>query len=187
MATLRESRAGAANLGIPLMMASFVVVAGFVYWLSVTAKPTEIVVEPDIVLEGVIRFQDFSDAPGNYVDKEISLEGLPLSHPYGNHFQWINLLDPSSTGYLLYYSDSLRADTANVLPQLSEGMAVDLTGTVRAITDSVVVAWEIGGAFKSPIEATVAGATYYPNYIEVTKLQVRSTFRPAQGDGSGSG
>ena len=46
MATLLKSRAGSANLGTPLMITSFVVVAGFLFWLSVTAKPTEIVL-PD--------------------------------------------------------------------------------------------------------------------------------------------
>lgn len=187
MATLRESRAGAANLGIPLMIASFAVVAGFVYWLSVTAKPTVVSVEDEIVFEGVISFQEFSDGPGNFVDKVISLEDLPLSDRYGNHFQWINLLDANNNGYLLYYSDSLRADTASVVPQLTGGMTVDLTGTVRATTDSIVAELEARGAFKSSIEALVAKGTYYLNFIEVTGIQVRSTFRPAQGDGSGSG
>jgi len=185
MATLRESQAGAANLGIPLMILSFVVVAGFVYWLSVTAKPTEVFYEDEVELVGVISFQEFSDAPGDYVDKVISLEGLLLADPYGNHFQWINLLDANNNGYLLYYSDSLRADTTIVLSNLSAGVTVDMTGTVRQTTDSIVALWETGGAFKSPVEALVAKGTFHLSFIEVNGIQ--ETFRRHQVDGSGSG
>lgn len=186
MATLLKSRAGAANLGIPLMIASFVVVAGFVWWLSVTAKPTEVFLpDPEDELVGVITFLEFSDGPGNYVDKVISLEDVRLADPYGNHFRWINLQDANNNGYLLYFSDSLRADTTRVLSSLVTGETVDLTGTVRATTDSVVAEWETGGAFKSSVEALVVQGTYYLNFIEVSKIHVTS--RPRQGDGSGSG
>lgn len=186
MATLHESRAGAANLGIPLMITSFVVVAGFVFWLSVTAKPTEVFLpDPKVELVGVITFQEFSDGPGGYVDKVISLEDVRLSDPYGYHFQWINLLDANNNGYLLYYSDSLRADTTIVLSDFSSGMTVNLTGTVRATTDSVVAGFEAGGAFKSSVEALVVKGTYYLNFIEVSRIQ--QTFRRRRVDGSGSG
>jgi hypothetical protein len=188
MATLLESRAGAAELGVPLMITSFLVVAGFMYWLSVTAEPTEIVLaEPEELFENAVTFPDFAAGPGEYVGQLVSLEGIEVGYPYGNHFRWINLPDANNNSYLLHFSDSLRADTTFALSSVSQGMTVSVTGAVVETTDSVVDAWEVAGAFKSEVEKLVVHSTYYLNFIEVTRIELPETTPPGQGDGSGSG
>ena len=187
MANLLESRAGAANLGVPLMITSFLVVAGFMYWLSVTAKPTEII--PPVPLDelvNVVTLAEFSAGPDEYIGDTISMESLSIGSRFGNHGHWISLVDANRNGYLLHVSDSLRADTAAV-SSLREGMIADLTGMVVPTTDSVLDAWEAAGAFGQEIDKVLAGSTPYLNFIEVIRIEEPAVPPPGQGDGSGSG
>jgi hypothetical protein len=188
MATLLKSRAGAAKLGVPLMITSFLVVAGFMYWLSVTAKPTEIMwPDPDDVFENVVTLQDFSTGPGGYVGQMISLEDIEIVAFFGNHGRWINLTDQNRNGYLFHFSDSLRADTTVVLSSIVEGMSVSVTGMVVETVDSILDAWEAAGAFTSPLDRLLAQGTYHLSFIEVTRIELPETSPPGQDDGLGSG
>ena len=187
MATLLKSRAGAAQLGIPLMITSFLVVAGFLFWLSVTAKPTEIVLpDPDDVFEHVVTFAVFSAGPEEHIGEVVSLEDIEIGAAFGHHGRWINLEDASRSGYLLHFSDSLRADTTVALSSVSDGMPVSLTGMVVETTDSVLDAWEAAGAFADPLDRIMAESIYHLNFIEVSKIQLPETSGPGQGDGAGS-
>ena len=187
MATSLESRAGAARLGTPLMITSFLMVTGFLYWLSVTAKPTEIVLpDPEEDLVNVVDFGEFSTGPGEYLGKLVSLEGIEVRTAYGNHGHWINLSDAHSTGYLLHVSDSLRADTTAV-SSIPEGTVVNLTGRVVETTDSVLDAWEAAGGFTGSLDRRLAESTRYLNFIEVRRIQVPETPPPGQGGDYGSG
>ena len=42
------SRRGASNLGVPLMLLTFLLIGGFMYWLYVTAEPTEPIVVEEV-------------------------------------------------------------------------------------------------------------------------------------------
>ncbi len=188
MATLLESRAGAAKLGIPLMITSFVMVAGFLFWLSVTAKPTEVVLpDPEDIFENVVSLADFAVDPEGYVGEAISLEDVQLGNRFGNHFHWINLPDAQNNAYLLHLSDSLRADTTIALSTLGPGTIVSLSGIVTNTTDSIVDEWSAAGAFMFPVESQVARSTYHLSFLEVTRIKPPDAPRPGQGDGSGSG
>ena len=187
MATLLESRAGAAKLGIPLMITSFVMVAGFLFWLSVTAKPTEVVLpDPEEIFENVVSLADFSVDPRGYIDEAVSLQSVPLGDRFGNHFHWINLSDAHNNAFLLHWSDSLRADTTIALSTLRPGTIVSLSGMVMEVTDSIVDGWLAAGGFMIPVESRVAGSTYHESFLEVTRMKPVDPL-PGQGDGSGSG
>ncbi|MDE2761731.1 MAG: hypothetical protein OXQ94_13535 [Gemmatimonadota bacterium] len=188
MATLLESRAGAAKLGIPLMITSFVMVAGFLFWLSVTAKPTEVVLpDPEDIFENVVSLADFSVDPRGYIGEAVSLEGVRLGERFGNHFRWINLPDAQNNAFLLHWSDSLRADTTIALTTLASGTIVSLSGIVTNTTDSIVEEWSAAGAFMIPVESQVARSTYHLSFLEVTRIKPPDAPRPGQGVGSGSG
>ena len=186
MATLLKLRAGADRLGMRLMITSFVVIAGFTYWLSVTAKPTEIL-PPDQKdeLANLITFAQFSTGPDEYLGEVVSLEDIEIVANFGNHGHWINLEDVNRNGYLLHVSDSVRADTTAV-SRVAEGTTVAVTGRVVATTDSVLDVWEAAGAFTGPADRIVAQGTRYLNFIEVTGIRVLET-PPPGGGGSGSG
>ena len=183
MATLK-SRAGAAELGAPLMILSFLMVAGFIFWLSVTAEPTEIaVVAPEEVLENVVTLEVFSVGPGEYVGKVVSLEDIEVEALFGNHGFWWNLKDANGSGYLLHLSDSLLADST---VSVAAGMTIAVTGEVVETSDSVLDAWEAAGAFRVPVDRVLAGSTYHLNFLEVTGLRMPETSEPGEGDDSGS-
>jgi len=170
------------------MITAFVAVAGFMFWLSVTAKPTEIVApDPQDVFENEISLLDFSGGPAGYEGQVVSLADVPVSARFGNFGHWINLLDADRNGFILYLSDSLRADTTVATGTIQEGMLIGLSGMVVATTDSVLDAWEAAGAFTQPVDRVVAGSTRYLYFLEVTKLRLPETSGPGQGDGAGSG
>lgn len=188
MATFLKSRAGAAQLGVTLMITAFVVVAGFMFWLSVTAKPTVIVApEPKDVFANEISLLDFSSGPAGYEGQEVSLTDVPISGRFGNFGHWINLLDANRNGFILFLSESLRADTTVATGTVEEGMLVTLSGMVMPRTDSVLDAWEAAGAFAQPLDRMLAGSTRYPYFLEVIRLRLPETSGPGQGDGAGSG
>ena len=181
MATLK-SRAGAAKLGAPLMVLSFLMVAGFMYWLSVTAEPTEVVeVTPDAVLENVVSFDVFSAGPSEYLGEVVSLEDVTVTSLLGYHSFWTNLVDANATAYLLHLSDSLVADS---LVSVSTGMVVTVTGAVTAMNDSILDAWDAAGAYRVAVDRTLA--EFAENFIEVTLIQLPEPSEPGEGDESGS-
>lgn len=181
MATLK-SRAGAAKLGAPLMVLSFLMVAGFMYWLSVTAEPTEVVeVTPDAVLENVVSFEAFSAGPSEYLAEVVSLEDVTVTSLLGYHSFWTNLVDANATAYLLHLSDSLVADS---LVSVSTGMVVTVTGTVTAMNDSILDAWDAAGAYSVAVDRTLA--EFAENFIEVTLIEMPEPSEPGEADESGS-
>jgi hypothetical protein len=181
MATLK-SRAGAAKLGAPLMVLSFLMVAGFMYWLSVTAEPTEVVVEePEAVLENVVSFEAFSAGQAEHMGEVVSLEDVVVTSLLGYHSFWTNLVDANETAYLLHLSDSLVADT---LVSVSRGMVVTVTGTVTAMNDSILDAWDAAGAFRVEVHRTLA--EFAENFIEVDMIRLPESSEPGEADESGS-
>ncbi len=181
MATLK-SRAGAAKLGAPLMVLSFLMVAGFMYWLSVTAEPTEVVVEePEAALVNVVSFEAFSAGPVEHLGEVVSLEDVQITDPLGYHSFWTNLKDANRTAYLLHLSDSLVADS---LVSVSKDMVVTVTGTVTPMNDSILDAWEAAGAFEAAVDRTLA--EFAENFIEVTLIEMPEPSEPGEADESGS-
>ena len=181
MATLK-SRAGAAKLGAPLMVLSFLLVAGFMYWLSVTAEPTEVVVEePEAALVNVVSFDVFSAGPAEYVGEVVSLEDIFVEALLGHHSFWTNLTDANGTAYLLHLSDSLVADS---LVSVSDGMVVTVTGTVTTMSDSILDAWDAAGAFRVEVDRSLA--EFAENFIEVNLIQLPDPSEPGEADESGS-
>ena len=166
MVTLLNSRSGAVRPGTLLMLLSFLVVGGFLYWLSVTAKPTEVVIEEpeDDVMVNEVAFADFSGGPPAYVGQELTLRSVAVTSLLRPHAFWTSLEDGQSTAYLLHFSDALQADSAAV----TEGTSVDVTGTVMQMSDSILDAWEAAGAFPNEIDRTLA--EFAETFIEVTVL-----------------
>ena len=187
MASLK-SRAGAAKLGAPLMILSFLMVAGFVYWLSAVAEPTEVAVaNPADELVNVVTLVEFSAAPDAYLGKVISLRDVAIGSPLGNHARWMNLEDENRNGYVVHFADSLRADTTFALSSLTDGMTVSLMGVVIETTDSVVEAWDSAGAFDRALDRVLPMSTRHMNFLEVTRIVLPEPSASDDDDGSGSG
>ncbi len=165
MATVLKSRAGAAKAATSLMMLSFLVIGGFLYWLSITAEPTEVVVEdePDEdVAVNVVAFADFSAGTSGYLGQEITLEAVEVSSLLGTRGAWTLLTN--GTPYMLRLTDSALADSVEVV----SGGTIDVTGMVVAMSDSILDAWDAAGDF--PQSGDRMQAEFAIDFIEVTSV-----------------
>ncbi|NNF28992.1 MAG: hypothetical protein HKN73_17335 [Gemmatimonadetes bacterium] len=162
-----KSRAGSANLGTPLMLLSFGVIAGFLYWLSATAEPTLVVIdEPEDVQSGdVVSITAFSTDPTQFLDTEIGLRNVPVVTGLGPHAFWTSLRDANETAYLMHLGDDLVASGA----AFNAGALVDVRGTVMVMSDSVLDAWQAAGAFAQ--ETDRFQAEFADNFLELTMLE----------------
>ena len=144
-ASIFGSRAGAANLGTPLMLVSFAMIAGLMFWLRANAEPTQVVVtEPEDVTSGsVVSMQAFSGDTKAFLDQEIELRDIPVASALGPHSFWTTLTDANDTPYLVHLSSDLAAAGTTANP----GSLVDVMGTVTTMSDSILTAWEEAGAF----------------------------------------
>ena len=161
-----KSRAGSARLGTPLMILCFLAIGGFLYWLSITAEPTAVVVE-EVSEEGpenVVAFAEFSAATDSYIGRQISLEGIAVTSLLGPHSFWTSLDDAQGTAYLLHFSEAALADSVSV----TSGISVTVTGMVMAMSDSILDAWEAAGAF--PQESDRFQAEFAEDFIEVSSV-----------------
>ena len=166
MGTFVKSRAGSVRLGTMLMILCFVGIGGFMYWLSVTAEPTEVVVvEPEEAVLNAVPFEDFSAGTATYIGQAITLQGITVTSLLGPHAFWTGLADAQSTPYLLHFSEMLVADSTSV----TQGGTVDVTGMVTAMSDSVLDAWQAAGAFPQEIDRTLA--EFSENFVEVTSIE----------------
>jgi hypothetical protein len=163
-----KSRAGAAKLGTPLMVLCFLAIGGFLYWLSITAEPTTIVVEEVVNTEltNAVAFADFSAATDSYMGQVISLEGIDVTSLLGPQAFWTSLEDAQRTAYLLHFSEAALADSVSVM----SGNSVTVTGMVTAMSDSILDAWEAAGAF--PQENDRLLAEFAEDFIEVSSVSV---------------
>ena len=165
MATVLKSRAGAAKLGTPLMILCFLAIGGFLYWLSITAAPTEVVVEEEPeedVAVNVIAFADFSAGTSSYIGEEITLQGISVSSLLGPQGAWTSL--ENGTPYLLRFSESALADSVEIV----SGGSINVTGMVMAMSDSILNAWEAAGGF--PQTGDRMQAEFALDFIEGTSV-----------------
>lgn len=167
MATVLRSRTGAARLGTPLMILCVLAMGGFLYWLSVTAEPTEIAVEVEAVDElggNVVAFADFSAGTAGYIGQEITLEGIAVTSLLGPHGFFTSLADAQGTPYLVHLTEEALGDSVSIV----SGHSVDVTGSIIIMSDSILDAWEAAGAF--PQEGDRFQAAFAENFIEVTSV-----------------
>ncbi len=167
MAKVLKSRVGAARLGAPLMILCFLAIGGFLYWLSVTAEPTEVVVEEEVAEElgaDMVAFADFSAGTDAYLGREITLQRIAVASLLGPHCVWTLLENDQQDPYLLHFAESALADSVEMVG----GGLLSVTGTVMAMSDSVLDAWEAAGAF--PRESDRVQAEFAEDFIEVTSV-----------------
>ena len=172
METFLKSRAGAVRLATLLMILCFLGVTGFLYWLSITAEPTEIVIEePEAEMVNEVAFAAFSAGTDAFVGQEISIRAVSVTSLLEPHAFWTYLAD-GQTPYLLHLSEALLADSVTV----STGAAYDVTGMVTVMTVDILDAWEAAGAF--PLAVNRSLAEFAENFIEVTAIAESESSEP---------
>lgn len=170
------SRRGAVNVAMILALVAFVAIAGLIYWLEVTAVPTqtEVVVEDtqedEPVLDvPIVDLESVREESEGYLGLEVALRNHSLNSRLGSRGLWVG---PEDNPFLVMAPDSATAQ------QVAVGDAVNLRGYIRSMSDSVLDVWEEEGAISGEGERAVA--SFSDQFLEASEVSRGS------GDGSGS-
>jgi hypothetical protein len=169
MANFGSRRGFADKLSLPLMILSFVVVVGFLYWLNVTAEPTEIVVveEEDDTGSGasaILDVSDFLEDPSQYEGQVVEVTDARVASRLGPQAFWIG---PDDAPFLVKMDSALVASGQQILME----QRVNLLGTVLSMTDSAHAAWDAQGAFPSDGDRIVAEFAIGSPFLEISFVE----------------
>ena len=176
------SRRGAVNLGFPLMVLTFLLLGGFMYWLNITAEPTqpavleEVEETPDDYAGTIVAAEDLKTGAEAYEGQVVRLARVVISSTMGGQAFFVDL--PAS--------ENLPATPflVRALPEagaiLTMGSMATVTGTLMAVTDSIVEDWVGAGIISENDRLLVEFATHF---IEANQVQTTE----AAGSGASAG
>ncbi len=175
------SRRGAADkLSIPLMVLAFVAVGGFLYWLNITAQPTEVAIAEESTgatesgASVVLPMNEFLAGPGAYDGQVVEITGARVASPLGTQAFWIG---PDDSPFLVRLGPQLLADSVGI-PQVR---TVNLVGTVRMMTDSILAVWDSAGAFPNEGDRMVAEFAIGSPFLEATAINTPGSGTSGEG------
>jgi len=179
MATLGSRRGFAEKLSLPLMLVSFLILGGFLYWLSITAEPTEVVIVEEGPDEGsgasaILSVTDFLANPEGQIDAVVEVTGARIASRLGNQAFWIG---PDDQPYLVKMGPAVVEAGTQVLVEST----VNITGTVYMMSDSVLTAWDALGVFGNEGDRIVA--EFATSFLEAADVRTM----PGGGAGGGTG
>ena len=165
------SRRGAANLGMPLMIAAFIVIGGFLYWLNLQAAeqaalqlqeeeevPAEIVtIEGAVAVDATEIQLDATPFEGQL----ITLSGLPVASQLGRQGFWLEM--PNGNPFLIALNDDLMAQGAAA----GQGTMPMVTGIVLAVNDSILDVWSTAGTISEGDRLAAEFATHFMDAQQV--------------------
>ena len=180
MATLGSRRGFADKLSLPLMIVSFLIVGGFLYWLNVTAEPTEVAIEEEVGSEGprasaILALDDFLANPEGQIDAVVEVTGARIASRLGTQAFWIG---PDDRPYLVKMGAELVEAGTEILVEST----VNITGSVFMMSDSVLTSWDELGMFANEGDRIVA--EFATSFIEA--VAISSFGGGAGGAGNGS-
>jgi hypothetical protein len=151
------------------MILAFLVVIGFLYWLNITAEPTEIaIVEEDTgrtsTASAILDEADFLADATEYEGQVVEVTGARVASRLGPQAFWIGEDDAP---FLVKMAPGLVDDGTEV--QLQQ--RVNLLGTVHMMTDSAHAAWDVLGAFPNEGDKIVAEFAIGSPFLEVTNIE----------------
>ena len=164
-----DSRRGASNLGIPLMIVAFALMGGLVYWLSITAEPTEVVVveeeSPEDTFMGTELEAAVLESPQitGYEGLMVRVADVPFAQAVGTAQFFVNL--PQGSPFLIRMSDRMLADSTMSMPT---GGILTITGTLLALTDTIRDEWQAQGTVDDASRPLVDFAAHYILANEIT-------------------
>jgi hypothetical protein len=151
---LGSRRGSADQLSLPLMIAAFVLVGGFLFWLNRTAEPTELAIEeaaPEAVhgASAILTIEDFLANPQGQVDAVVEVNGARIASRLGTQAFWIG---PNEAPYLVKMGPELVEAGQEVMVE----SMVTVVGTVFMMSDSILSSWDEQGVFGSAGDRFVA-------------------------------
>jgi hypothetical protein len=165
------SRRGATNLGTPLMIVAFVVIGVFLYWLSAQAaaeraqqEVEETPAEDTMPTVQIVPVGDLETDATPYEGQELRIERTNVASALGEQGFWLET--PSGNPFLVSMGPEVQAAGVSVTP----GRPVTVTGTVHAMSDSVLTAWVDGGTIAEGDRIVAEFATHYLEATDVRTM-----------------
>lgn len=169
-------RRGAVALGTPLMILAFVVIGGFLYWLSLrsAAERALDVVEnapdtSDVAIAQPIEPDQLQTDPTPLQGELVRLNGMEVASRLGEQGFWVTL--PNQNPFLVSLSPEVVAE--GVSP--AQGETVDMVGTIFPMTDSVMTAWTSAGTIA---EGDVPVVQFATHFLEAAQVRVAAGQQP---------
>jgi hypothetical protein len=168
----QRSRLGAANLSVPLMLLTFVLVAGFLWWLNMNAQSIEVDVSENeapgqAATPGAtyvrVSEEELRLTPERYVGQVVQVSDLPVAMSVGTEAFFLDL--PESP-FLVKLPSGQPAPTGRVT----------VVGSMKAMNDSIIRDWVGRGLVPPGDQILVEFATHF---IEASSIEPASGARPA--------
>jgi hypothetical protein len=159
----QRSRVGAASLAVPLMVVTFLLVAGFMWWLRQNAATTSVMLEdgegadsvtaPQPAAGGVaVSEEQLKVSPAQFEGQVVSVT-LPVAMAVGTQAFFLDVTDAP---FLVKLSEAL-VQQGQAVPQGQ----VTVTGPLMAMTDSIRQDWLGRGIIPQADEILVEFATHF--------------------------
>lgn len=177
------SRRGATDLGTPLMILAFLVIGGFMYWLSGQAAAERAMRQIDETPEEetnptvrVVQPADIQMDATPFEGQEIQIGPVNVASLLGQQGFWLEM--PNGNPLLVSKGPEVTASGVTVTP----GAPATVIGVVHAMNDSTLTAWTTSGTVAEGDRIVAEFATHY---IEAT--DVRAAAAPSGGGQGSSG
>jgi len=184
MATMGSRRGFADKLSLPLMLLAFVLVGGFLYWLNLTAEPTEVEIVEDSTgderpsASAILNVEDFLANPEGQIDAVVEVTDARVASRLGPQAFWIG---PDDAPYLVKMSQAIVNEGTTVLVEST----VNITGTVYMMSDSVLNSWDTLGVFANEGDRIVA--EFATSFLEAMAIEVSGGGGGEESGGAGEG
>jgi hypothetical protein len=152
---------------LPLMVLSFVVIGGFLFYLNQASRASVVeVVEEEVPAASsgaqTVDWAAFVAAPESFQGQRLRIAGLEVVSRVGNAAFWVEA--PGDTYYLVRMLPEVLAQGVEIGP----GAVVTVEGATHAMGDSVLNAWEQDGVITSGQRAEAEFAT---SFLEVASVE----------------
>jgi len=156
------------KLRFPLMILAALSIVGFVWWLSVFTEPTQFAVAQEETAEEAngapaLELATFEQRADDMADSRLRLQGIEVATSIGPRAFLTSL--PEGKPYVVRLMPAVG--DLNV----SAGDVLNVTGTVRAMSDEVLDAWEAEGVITDPTARDIAG--FGMTFLEAEAVTVR--------------
>jgi hypothetical protein len=157
----QRSRLGAANLTIPLMLLTVVLIVGFLWWLNMNAESASVVLvdeEEDVTpTQGAtggapVTEEDLRMTPERFEGQVVRIT-LPVATPVGTQAFFLDVTD---SPFLVKLNEDL-IQAGQAVPQGT----VTVIGPLMAMTDSVRADWIAKELIPPADEVLVEFATHF--------------------------
>ena len=151
MLDLGSRRGAAEKAALPLMIVAFLGIAGFLYWLNVTAVGTTTAVvtapEEDPFADAIpVTTSSLETNPLQFEGALLRVPDITVVSRVGDQAFWTQL--PNEENFFVKMGPELTGDSVPVMVSSGE-TASFVVGTLRIMNDSTLDAWEGQGAFEN--------------------------------------